>query len=424
MERELSQPSIYVAKRKDSTLNSSTLRRSLRMSRKSRLELMNKLRNPENFEVRDVIHEMRLRGWLWDGTLEDADLRHVHFQHSNLEKANLRGADLRMAHLQLSNLSLTDLTGACLSNANLYGADLRRACLNGANLFKTNLQSARNVKNKQLAEAKSLWGAILPDGSLYDGRFNLEGDIEFAKAGHIDIHNPREMASFYRSVEEPMSTLDENQKISLESCNSVQLIRTLRDSNPTVVRYAVEELRRRGQLADGSLRWVYLRYVNLQAADLSGANLQNTDLNMAKMQGVDLSGANLEETRLNKANLRFALLSGANLKGAFLNQANLQGILDVTEDQLAQAYKLRSATMPDGSRYDGRFNLEGDLADARFLHTDTNDPAAMANFYGISLEQYENGQAWVKVHLPLLWKQFVEKGKLLEIKSDSDHHFS
>jgi len=385
---------------------------------------MNNLRNSKNNEVREALHEMQLQGWLQDGTLEGAELRHVHFQHSNLENSLLRGTDLRMAHLQLSNLRHSDLSSACLSNADLYGADLRQVCLREANLFKANLQGAKNVNDKQLAEAKSLWGAILPDGSLYDGRFNLHGDIEFAKAGHIDTHNPREMAAFYRSAEEPMGALDKNQKISLESCNTVQLIRKLRNSNHSVVQCAVEELRRRGHLEDGSLRWVYLRYVNLQGLDLSGANLQNTDLNMAKLQGVDLSGANLEETRLNKANLRCALLSKANLKGAFLNQANLQGILDLTEEQLAKAYKLRGSTMSDGSRYDGRFNLDGDLADARFLHIDTNDPIAMAEFYGISVDEFKNGQTWVKVHLPLLWKQFVENGRLVEIKSESDHHLT
>jgi uncharacterized protein YjbI with pentapeptide repeats len=385
----------------------------MKMNKKPRLELMNKLRNPENIEVREAVHEIRLQGWLQDGTLKGADLRHVHFQHSDLTNANLKGADLRMAHLQLSNLSYSDLTGAWLSNINLYGADLRGVCLKGANLLKANLQGARNLNIEQLIEAKSLWGAILPDGNLYDGRLNLPGDIEFAEAGHVDVHNPREMAAFYRSAEEPMGTLDDNQKISLESCNTVQLIRKLRNSNPSVVQCAVEELRRRGHLEDGTLRWVYLRYVNLQGLDLSDANLQNTDLNMAKLQGVDLSGANLVETRLNKANLRFSLMAGANLKGAFLNQANLQGILDLTEEQLSQAYKLRGTTMPDGSRYDGRFNLEGDLADARFLHVDINDPAAMADFYGIAVKEYENGQAWVKVHLPLLWKEFVEKEKTL-----------
>jgi len=388
------------------------------MSRNSRVNLMNRLRNPNNIEVRDVIQEMHSQGWLWDGTLEGADLKHVHFQHSNLENANLRGADLRIAHLQFSNLSHADLTDANLSNANLYGADLRQARLRAANLFKTNLQAAQNLRNEQLAELKALWGAILPDGSLYDGRFNLEGDLRFAEAAHIDIHNPHEMATFYRSAEEPMGIQGESKRISLESCNSVQLIRKLRSSKPYVIQNAVEELRRRGHLMDGTLRWVYLRYVNLQGIDLSGANLQNTDLNMAKLQGVDLSGANLVETRLNRANLRFALLAGANLRGALLNNANLQGILDVTHEQLASVYKLRGATMPDGSRYDGRFNLIGDLADARFLHFDPLHAEDLSEFYGVSLEDYNSGQDWVKVHLPCLWHQFQEEMSSVEVKNE------
>jgi uncharacterized protein YjbI with pentapeptide repeats len=396
----------------------------MKMSKKNRLELMNKLRNPENSEVQEAILELRAHGWLQDGILEGANLKHVHFQHSNLENANLRGADLRMAQMQFSNLRCSDLTDACLSKTNLYGADLGDACLKGTSLCKANLQGAQNLKIEQLTEAKSLWGAILPDGNLYDGRFNLSGDIAFAEAGHIDIHNPRKMAAFYRSAEEPIGTLDEIQEISFESCNTVQLIRKLRNSNPLIVQHAIQELRQRGHLEDGSLRWVYLRYVNLQGLDLSGANLKNTDLNMAKLQVADLSGANLEETRLNKANLRFALLANANLKGASLNQANLQGILDLTQEQLSQVYKLRGTTMPDGSRYDGRFNLEGDLADARFLQVDLNDPVAMANFYDVSVEEYEYGQAWVRTHLPMLWRKFTEKERLEEIRSESDHHFN
>jgi uncharacterized protein YjbI with pentapeptide repeats len=392
-----------------------------KMAKKVKAQHLGELRNPENMQVLRTLRELKLQGWLQDGTLEGMDLRHVHFQRADLENANLKGTDLRMAHLQMANLTEANLCGACLSSANLYGADLRRTKLDGANLFKANLQGVRNIGKEQLTQVKSLWGATMPDGTLYDGCFNLQGDIEFALAGHVDIHDPRAMSAFYRSSESVTEERTARKDFSLDTCNTVQLIRKLRSSDNYVTRTAVDELRMRGHLEDGSLQWVYLRYVNLQGVDLSGADLRKTDLNMSKLQGTDLSGSNLKEARLIKANLRCALLAEANLEGTLLAKANLQGVLDVTEEQLARAGKLRSATMPDGSLYDGRFNLAGDLADARFLHVNIRDPQEMAAFYGVSLEKYELGQTWIRDHKPLIWNEVFARMQCADIEYDMEN---
>jgi uncharacterized protein YjbI with pentapeptide repeats len=120
---------------------------------------------------------------------------------------------------------------------------------------------------------------------------------------------------------------------------------------------------------------------------------------MADLRWADLSMANLEGARLNRADLHRADLSEADLEGAFMTKTNLQGARNLTEAQLAQASRLRGATLPDGSLYDGRFNLAGDIKDARTLHIDIDDPQAMADFYGVLPEDYLEGQKWVKAHL-------------------------
>jgi uncharacterized protein YjbI with pentapeptide repeats len=152
------------------------------MPESTEVQLVHKLRSPYNRLALQAVEELRARGRLSNGALEGASLRYVHLQGADLYKANLRGADLSMANLQGADLSMTNLQGARLSGADLRGADLSMANLQGADLHKANLQGARNLSDEQLAQTSRLWGATLPDGSLYDGRFNLAGDIEFASA--------------------------------------------------------------------------------------------------------------------------------------------------------------------------------------------------------------------------------------------------
>lgn len=98
-----------------------------------------------------------------------ANLRDAKMQRSVMIKADLGGAslifaDLREANLQSAYMSRTDLSGANLSGANLKGAYLNQANLNGTNLCGADLKGAR-ISDEQLAQAKTNWGTIRPDGS-------------------------------------------------------------------------------------------------------------------------------------------------------------------------------------------------------------------------------------------------------------------
>lgn len=103
------------------------------------------------------------------------------------------------------------------------------------------------------------------------------------------------------------------------------LIIQMRSKDNTTAINAVELLRVRGWLTDGSLQGEKLRFVNLQREDLSEANLQGVDLWAANLQGARLMGANLQDADLGGANLKGANLLLANLQDADLSAANLQG---------------------------------------------------------------------------------------------------
>jgi hypothetical protein len=87
-------------------------------------------------------------------------------------KYRLGQRDFAGANLSQTNLSDTDLSGVNLSGADLRSANLRKVDLSGADLRDTNLRGAdltgATVTDAQLAEARSLEDAIMPDGSKHE----------------------------------------------------------------------------------------------------------------------------------------------------------------------------------------------------------------------------------------------------------------
>ncbi|MEA3436750.1 MAG: pentapeptide repeat-containing protein [Thermodesulfobacteriota bacterium] len=76
-------------------------------------------------------------------------------------------------------------------------------------------------------------------------------------------------------------------------------------------------------LSEANLSQANLIQTNLIVADLSQANLRGADLSVADLREANLSGADLSNADLRKANLSGADLSGADLSGAYLSGANL-----------------------------------------------------------------------------------------------------
>lgn len=120
-----------------------------------------------------------------------------------------------------------------------------------------------------------------------------------------------------------------------------RLMRQMSSKDNSLALQAVEELRGRGWLYDGSLQGAKLYGANLEKATLAGvdlqgahldfANLHGANLFLAEMQSVRLVGANLQEATLSGTNLREAELIFAELQGARLNGADLEdAILEAT----------------------------------------------------------------------------------------------
>ena len=137
---------------------------------------------PRHLDACIMLHELHENGHLDKARLGRADLREAWLSEVNLERVDLSGVVLSGATLFWVNLIRADLRGADLRGARLHeadlegadleGADLEWADLKGANLSKANLECANlsgaNVTDEQLAQAKSLKGATMPDGTKHE----------------------------------------------------------------------------------------------------------------------------------------------------------------------------------------------------------------------------------------------------------------
>lgn len=159
-------------------------------------DLIQKLRSMDNKRVLQAVEELRVRGWLEDGSLANIPLCHVHLQGADLLSAKLLNIDFHQADLSGSDLSNADLTKSKLNRANLKGANFSKTRLDNVDMFKANLEDARNLTEGQLSKAKRLFGATMPSGDIYDGRYNLAGDLEFARWGRVNVDDPQAMADF------------------------------------------------------------------------------------------------------------------------------------------------------------------------------------------------------------------------------------
>ncbi len=103
-----------------------------------------------------------------------------------------------------------------------------------------------------------------------------------------------------------------------------RLLLEMRSQDCKTAASAVDALRVRGWLEDGTVKGVFAGAA-LHAANLASAVLLAVDLYRADLSDADLRGANLRDANLNGVNLRGANLSHADLRHAFLWGADLRG---------------------------------------------------------------------------------------------------
>jgi len=161
-----------------------------------------------------------------------------------------------------------------------------------------------------------------------------------------------------------------------------QLIRAMGSNTTAVSLRAVEELRNREWLYDGSLVGANFTAANLTGADLFMANFYDTKFQMATLEGANLFMVNLESANLRRANLRGASLVQTNLQKAMMQEADLGGA-DLTMSNLQRA-NLRMANLRGTNLYGANLwgvNLHGAIFDNTTVlpsgETYTTDDAVM-----------------------------------------------
>lgn len=146
-------------------------------------------------------------------------------------------------------------------------------------------------------------------------------------------------------------TIDALAERRLQHERKAQLIRQLGSKYRDVTEMSVIELRHKKWLEDGSLIGANLIDANLSEADLHNTNLRKASLFGANLSRADLSAVDLRIASLFGANLSEANLLGANLSGADLLEANLSGAnmvrtnlskADLSQANLSRAYMLQA----------------------------------------------------------------------------------
>jgi uncharacterized protein YjbI with pentapeptide repeats len=116
-------------------------------------------------DQRNVIISLR------DADLRKAYLHKAYLNHADLSYINLNDADLSEADLSYSNLNNTNFSYTNFNYAELWSADLTDSNIRGVSLIYTDLRTANlkgtHATQRQLKQAMSLQGAIMPDGSTH-----------------------------------------------------------------------------------------------------------------------------------------------------------------------------------------------------------------------------------------------------------------
>ena len=133
---------------------------------------------------------------------------------------------------------------------------------------------------------------------------------------------------------------------------------------------AVNRLRQRGWLTDGSLDGEVFANADLEHVQLEGARLRKVDLSNSVLTQITLAGADLSEATLFGANLTGTSLSDVRLDKAKLCDPDHLGIVMPDSLEGAKMRSVLAVRINLNKRTLGRSVLSGNFSQAKFQHCD------------------------------------------------------
>lgn len=150
-------------------------------------QLILQMASPSNDFAIEAVRILKQKGWLYDGSLTGIDFSGANLQNAELQRAQLQECKFDNASLQGVDLEGANLNNAYLLSANLRNANLVEANLSGANLVKADLYNAKLVRTNDSTyqhmlyftyhDAKFSEETILPDGTTWTPRKELDDII-------------------------------------------------------------------------------------------------------------------------------------------------------------------------------------------------------------------------------------------------------
>lgn len=235
--------------------------------------------------------------------LSGANLSNKDLRKANLEKANLKGAKLVFTKFDEANLRRANLDGAKMMRVDFFGADLEGAVLTnikkgdmmfqGANLRHADFTNSNLTGGRFGSENRS--GKQYPPANITGANFNGV-KMDWRLKQMIAEQKKKQLQEKHGAVPgSPLATV-----LSGDPCLQCDLSGA--------------------NLENANLEGLILGHVNFQGANLRGVNLRR-----ASLGGAIFVGANMEGADLRKAQAREALFMGANMTNAMLDGAWLDG---------------------------------------------------------------------------------------------------
>ncbi len=129
-------------------------------------DLIKQMGSSDNSIALGAVEKLRAKGWLFDGSLEGADLREANLSEVDLSGASLVGVNLYRANLIRANLVQANLSGADLQRCELVEAKLMAANLPNSKLTGAGLENA-DLRNADLSHSY-MWSTSFERANLHE----------------------------------------------------------------------------------------------------------------------------------------------------------------------------------------------------------------------------------------------------------------